>query len=972
MATGSAQLDLTGSAVTVRTGPPVLVGRSAELGALFDAVNTPPALVLLEGEAGIGKTRLIDELCALPTLRSWCVLTGACQPFRDPCSYGPILDALRGTERRLQRREGLSPLAGVLRPLLPELAHCLPARPEHLPDASAERHRLYRAIREVLAACGRTVLVVEDAHWADDGTRDVLSFLTAAMPESLSVVVSYRTDQHDGSGSPVGAAHRPQHDTRGTVIRLAPLGVADVADLVRSMLGTDSVSEEFVAGLHERTAGIPFVIEEVLRALADGAGSVPTGNGAAREVTRSLPAALGVPVLLSHAMDERMAPLCSSTVRTAQAVAVMGRSVDVETLSAVTGRSVARTGAALLDALRAGVLVEASPNLYDFRHALARQAVYEGMPGPQRRHLHLRAAEVLGRREPPPLAWIAEHYRAAGQHDRWVDTAEAAAEQAREIGEPTAAVEILHELLSEATLSTKRRGVLARNLSKAALVARGRRDVTELLERMVDDERLPLVTRGQIRTRLGVLMIRQPDLLHTGRRHLAVAVEELCESDPHTVLHAKSALGQAQGGELPLDDHLPWVEGVEAALDDMPDCPARTNVLANQLQNLIQIGTPGVWPRIAELPAESRSTDEHYYLTRAHLYLADALSWVGHFTRARRFVTSALRLAKGNDLSSYLAAVGHALDVRLCWLTGTWSGLDERCTELLDRYADIDFVSAELWCARGVLAVAKGEWDTAATALDRPLLTHPCGYLPRVLAVAAAMARMHLSRDEARKAQDVGLRAWSILRRKEVWLWGAHLAPVLIDTLGRVGRLREARTVLDEFTDGVRDREAPLAHAAVPAGQGIYYRWSQGSCQAYEPLDAAQCRYSALPAPYHAAVAAEYAARCRARSGGAGQAELLTPVAEEFERLGATRDAARCRHAIRTSGGAAGSRRGRRGYGDALSPREKEVAGLLSRGLTNREIAEVLFLSPRTAEHHVARVLRKLGVRSRLELRRSS
>ncbi|WP_217193259.1 helix-turn-helix domain-containing protein, partial [Streptomyces buecherae] len=103
-------------------------------------------------------------------------------------------------------------------------------------------------------------------------------------------------------------------------------------------------------------------------------------------------------------------------------------------------------------------------------------------------------------------------------------------------------------------------------------------------------------------------------------------------------------------------------------------------------------------------------------------------------------------------------------------------------------------------------------------------------------------------------------------------------------------------------------------------------------------------------------------------AGGAGLAGELAALAEQFAALGATRDAARCRRVLRGNGVSTPSRRGRRGYGDQLSPREREVARLVALGHTNREIADVLFLSPRTVEQHVAKVLRKLNVTSRGEV----
>lgn len=132
--------------------------------------------------------------------------------------------------------------------------------------------------------------------------------------------------------------------------------------------------------------------------------------------------------------------------------------------------------------------------------------------------------------------------------------------------------------------------------------------------------------------------------------------------------------------------------------------------------------------------------------------------------------------------------------------------------------------------------------------------------------------------------------------------------------------------------------------------------------------DQAAIRYQQLPMPYPASRARESAALCRLAAGDRPAIAELTGVAEAYERLGATRDAGRCRHQLRAHGAWAPSQRGRRGYGRQLSPREREVARMLANGRANREIADELFLSPRTVEQHVAKVLRKLGVRSRTEI----
>jgi predicted ATPase len=152
-----------------RVVSPVLVGREKELARLVSLVATAPAVAVVEGEAGIGKSRLAAELLGAPAVAGLRVLGGACVQIREPFPLGPVVEALRGRVSDLAEAD-LSPVAGALRELLPELAAALPAAPPPLDDRAAERHRVFRGLAEVLSALGPAILVIEDLHWADGQT----------------------------------------------------------------------------------------------------------------------------------------------------------------------------------------------------------------------------------------------------------------------------------------------------------------------------------------------------------------------------------------------------------------------------------------------------------------------------------------------------------------------------------------------------------------------------------------------------------------------------------------------------------------------------------------------------------------------------------------------------------------------------------------------------------------------------------
>jgi DNA-binding NarL/FixJ family response regulator len=185
--------------------------------------------------------------------------------------------------------------------------------------------------------------------------------------------------------------------------------------------------------------------------------------------------------------------------------------------------------------------------------------------------------------------------------------------------------------------------------------------------------------------------------------------------------------------------------------------------------------------------------------------------------------------------------------------------------------------------------------------------------------------------------------------------------------------LGAARETVDEFAAGIENRQAPAATVALILCRALLAEADGELLAAAEYFRHARTLYQTLPRPYEAALAAEGAGRC-ALTGGpettAGIAELDT-AAQELDAIGAVWDAARVRAELRAHQSAERRPPGRPGYGERLSPREQEVAELAGAGMSNREIAATLYLSPRTVEQHVARALKKSGVLSRQDLART-
>ncbi|WP_109507504.1 helix-turn-helix transcriptional regulator [Nocardioides speluncae] len=927
--------------VLARSSSPVLVGRDKELAALVGSVTTGSTVVLLEGEAGVGKTRLVRELLARTHLRP---MVGHCQPLREPFPFGAVIEAFRGLAG--MPAPALSPVGGALRPLLPELGDLLPPPPDPIGDPHAERHRTLRAARELVGAVGPAVLVIEDLHWADDSTRQMLRFLMSDPPENLSVVVTYRREDLAGR-PPLGAAYRPPDWVGSMVLRLEPLGVEEVRELASSILG-DPVSGDFAARLQQRTSGVPFVVEELLRSL---------------RTPGRLPVDVEVPVLLRDAMSDQLSGLSALARRLVHAAAVLGVPAAVEQLAAVAGIEAEAARASLTEALAGGVLLESAPARYWFRHSLAQQAVYDALTGPARQQLHDAAIASLQQLDQPPLVRLAEHCRRAGRTEDWLRYGEQAADRATEVGDPAAATGLLHRLLAEPGLRGPDVDRLAVKLGSVAYTGLDQHDPVTTLDRLLTDERLSVAARGEVRLLLGLLLVRQMGGgVQAARSAIRTAIDELTER-PDLVAKAAALLGTPFVGSAPWAEQREWMELAERHLARCADPEVRVSLLATMLGSRLHRGDPRVLAELSGLAPTAEDIGERRQLARARCNLADACTTVGHFREAHEFLRTGTRLAASAG-SPFVVSTAQSTQVRLDWYTGGWTGLEDRASRLYADYRDLLPVASELELVLGMLAVASGDFAAAQSHLANTGVEAPEEAIaPIALSGYGALAWMWLSQRKPARAASVADQGLALLRGKGVWAWAADLAPVAVDSLLAVGRDGDARRLVEDVTAGVTGRDAPLVHAALEVCRGRLAE-SAGDPEAVVRYRAAEAAYARLPAPYLAASAAERAVRCVAPDGSVS--EELAALAEVFDSIGATRDAARCRHGVPQEHGV--SRRGRRGYGDELSPREQDVARLVSRGLTNKEIAEELFLSPRTVEQHVAKVLRKLGVRSRTKL----
>jgi DNA-binding NarL/FixJ family response regulator len=947
---------------SARLTSPVLVGREQELGLLVEAALSPPAVVVIEGEAGVGKTRLVQELLVRPEVEGQCVLVGYCQPLQEPFPYGPVIDALRsGASVRPSRQLGT--IAGALKPLLPELS-ALPPALEPLGDARAERHRIFRAVAEVLGGLGPAICVLEDVHWSDEGTGDLLRFVVSELPDDLCLVFTYRPEDLPPSSALVDLTSRLPPQIVRRRIRLDPLGPNEVRELVTSILAVDDVSPEFALDLHERTLGLPFAVEEVGHLLAGSRHLVRRDGRRARQLLDELE----VPAAVHDFTLGRLALLSPDARQVTRAAAVVEAPASAELLQHVSGLTERRNAHALSEALALGLLRDAAGR-FVLRHALAQRVVYEAIEPPERRLLHLKTAEGLEAREDErSLAQVAHHFKHAGRPKRWIRYVEAAADLAISLGNDAAACDLLVEALEYPRISAAARARFAVKLGRAALGSLNHGQAMAVLERILDEDGLPLGLRGEVRLYFGLLLDNQAGQASAGLAEIARAVPEL-RRRPGLAARAMSALAIPMTMTGHLTEHLEWMNRALDAAERARDPALRTAVLVNRATVLMHAGDTQAWRAVMDVPQHVSSAEEKRQLLRASSNLAHACTCTGHYGPAESFLGRARELLEESS-DPYMAVALDSTSVLLDYLRGRWSGLEARADELIRSEQDVPLVVAEVELVLGLLQLARGEIKAAKTHLEAARAVGSTGgSVPVVAAAEGGLARLALARGDAEKASERALAGLELVERKGVWVWAAEIAPVATKALITLGRRAEAVELEAAVSTGLRGRDAPAAKAALCLCRAQVAASAEASEQASRAFRRAERMWASLPRPYEAAQCREARAEVLLSCGAEDEGkELLFTALEELRALDAAWDAARVRRSLREHGVNRPWRGGRKGYGSRLSPREQEVLGLAAQGRTNREIAEALVLSPRTVESHLAKGMRKLGVRSRRAL----
>ncbi|MFI7135529.1 AAA family ATPase [Nonomuraea sp. NPDC050153] len=935
-----------------RTVSPVFVGREEELAALSESFDEARkgrvTAVLLGGEAGVGKTRLVQRFAEQCQMSGAHVLFGGCVELStEGLAYAPFTAALR----QLVREQGPAAVAG----LLPDgaerdLARLLPEFGEPSGDGETDtgRARLFEqflTLLERLAVPRPTVLVIEDIHWADRSSRDLIAFLSRNLhaPQVL-IVMTYRSDD----------LHR-QHPLRPVLAELGRVNGVHRLDLPR--LSRDEVAQQMagilgevpqyvkVEKVYERSEGIPLFVEAMLEGGED----------------------CTFPESMQDLILNSVERLPEETQRLLRVAAAGGIRVSHKLLAAVSGLSDVELETALRPAIAGNVLQIADNRAYVFRHSLIREAVHDELLPGEHQRLHARYAEEISKDRglvPPGRAAVelAHHWYGA-RNDTWaLISAWEAARKSFTAFAYTEAVPLLERVLmlwdrvpdAAQLIGADHTAVLER-ASEAANsggdVDKGMKFVKAALSELDENEQPARVAQLIVRRaaflnskgQLGVI----DDLRHALRlvpgdsldraevvtplsRHLMLR-GEIAEANE---LIAKGLRLVRELGDRCLEADLL----LNLALGHSLDGENESTIIVNE--QALELGT-----------AESSGR----LITRAIGNNIDALMDMGRHDEALRLAAHGWELAKKygrlrggglfikNNWAEVLEAVG-------CWdeAIEIIEGALSHGPVLRHKYALLR-TRADIALARGEVQLVEGILSEIGVLKDRPE-----EFVQDIISNSRLHIGWHLLRGEPGAALAVAERVLAHPQQPSKAMLSWRLLALLRVVCDAAATTEPGRAA------AVREQAAEVAaELSVIGPVAEAYRLSYSG-----DFDAAAAAWERLNRPHNQAKALLRAALAAAHGGDReGAATRLRVALPPAEALRATPLIEEIETLSRRVGGVQPAQES----SELLTPRELEVLRLVTQGRTNRDIATELFISAKTVSVHVSNILAKLGVTTRGE-----
>ena len=952
---------------------PVLIGRDEEVQLLRDALDAVPtahgSTWFVAGEAGVGKSRLVREISRNALARGMTVLTGRAVSGGVPVAFRPLAEAVLSGLRRHDVLE-----LPELRPFRVALGRLLPQVPPHGPVADAESplvlsEGLLRLLR-ALADGHSCLLVLEDLQWADRETLAVLEYLADNVAaERIACIGTLRSAEGGFGAESIGTLVGRR---AARVVELRRLSAAATVDLARACVGGSELPAEVEDLLVAGSDGLPFLVEELLAGLI-GDGVLVEQDGRWSAVG---PLEWRVPPTFADAVDRRLVALPVRTQGVLHAAATLGRRFDWFLLAAITGLDEVEVIAALRQAVGAQLLT-GDENGFRFRHALTRDAVLGDLVAPQRAGLAARALAAVQQAQPAlPGAWCelaAELAELAGDEPRAAELLLDTARRAMTTGAlATAETTLDHArrlVADDPPLLVRIDDVLTDVLAQAGYVDRAFEVGDRLLARLDLASHLPS-GGAELHLRLARAAVA------AGRWSLATEHLAAARSTPPfasiapagwtariDALGAQVALGEGrldEAGELAAGA----LRGAERA--GLPDTTCEALEVSGRVA------------RQRDLDAAEAAFGRGLAVATAHgleVWRLRALHELGTVDQLRTESVERLELARDLAVEAGAPALVATLDLQVAagfvkqFRPEDGLAAAEACADVSRR---LHLATLPMALVLQAAAYAqRGNAELMETRLAEALALEPDGLDVQGSAWGHCRATLSLlteTRDRAISEMATGAR---LLQRSR-----ATVAPPFLGLhvllLAAAGEEEQCRAEAERVRAAGATR-----HRIVASLLGYADAVLLGRAGRADEADAALALADAGMGPlvaWYRQYGRRVAAECALADGWGTPVPWLREAAAYFAARGDQAVAAACRALLRDAGAPVP----RAGRGDSVLPaglramgvthREADVLVLVSEGLTNREIATRMHLSPRTVEKHVAGLLAKTGCRRRAQL----
>lgn len=946
---------------------PILVGRDdlLDLGErrLAAAAAGDGYLLLLAGEAGIGKTRLLEAISRKASAMGFEV-AGGDLAIRDLEATGSLIsDMARWMRRRPALRSVGTAIAGVLDadPMGPT---------ETLSDDTVARRRrdLVHDVTDILCEVPTPALLTfENLQWADDLSLEILGLLARRLSDlPILSIGTYRSDE---LGSRVGLREwrsRLLTQRLAEEANLARLSAAETGTMATLLLGGDlPAPTDVVDAIHDRTDGIPLHVEELLGSMRDR----PTWTGA-------VVGAAGVPTTIEDTVRDRLDHRSPEAIDLAETGAVIGRCFMIDVAARILEAEPERLSPALRELVDHAFLVETGiPGLYDFRHALIRDAIYGAIPEPTRRRIHARVAESGDGLPGAGDAFRSEHFERAGRGDDAFTAAVAAARAAVQWSAHREAAALyqraLRNLPTDLAPADHARLLQAYAVELAALDENepSAEAYTAARERWLAASR-PVEAAAVVAPLVSVRHLLGDDLeTRVGALESALAELEDLPSDRGRET-ARLSLEAGLAAAFMLARHL------DASLDHgrvaaelavaLGDEPSELHALSTIGSDLVFLGRMEAgWTSLEQGVERALVAGDDVEAARGYRMLGSCASVLVEYTRADEWLPAGIAYAERAELWNhrhYMAA--HLAHVR--WATGRWSDAHDLATHALaDGRGGITTRITALHVL-GFVALGRGDLGRATGLLDDARRAAESMHeLQRVSPAIWGLAEVCLQAGDPAAAIElceVGLSASAAVDD------AAYLFPFLVTGTRAyllAGDLGAAGSWATRVGERLRVRDIPGTRPALAHASGLTLLASGSTGRAREALTTAVVGWTDRRRVWEQLGAMVDLADVHLRANRPGDAlEVALRASTSAAEIGAEPVIGRAS----VVAAAARSRHPRTEPWEPLTSREFEVARLVAAGLTNPEIALALGISTRTVGSHMEHILAKLGVGRRSEV----